>query len=563
MAVRPQTEPPLEKVLLATLVVAAALALLAGCGAATGTPDDEGRDGAEAKGSGAGSGAEDGAEGGAGGGDPEEDPQPPNVIVIPTDDLATWDLDAEALEHMPNIREELVEKGTTFENAFVTNSVCCPSRATTLRGQYSHNHQVLTNAPPLGGAGRFRVSGGDTSTAATWLQEEGYRTAFFGKYLNGYGGTYVPPGWDEWHGISGNFLSDSLNENGAIIRYDADRYHLDDVLSDKASGYVERTAGADPPFFTTDRPFLMWIGTKAPHQPATPAPRDEDTLKGLPLPRPPNFDEEDVSDKPRWIRDNPPLGADQIAYMDELHRKRLQSMMAVDDMIGDLFDSLRESNELDNTYVFFTSDHGFHLGQHRLEAGKWTPYEEDIRVPLVVRGPGVPEGRKLPHMVLNNDLAPTIADLAGVDPPGFVDGRSLAPLLDATPTPEEDWRQRFVVESVAERGSVPRPPFVSENQVAPALTGDPLPGDWRKSSSSQAEASEEWGRPWLKALRTKDRIFVEYKTGEHELYDLRRDPYELDNEYSAASPELKRRLEAQLDALRQCSGEECRDAEDD
>ncbi len=493
----------------------------------------------------------------------DEEPERPNVVLIVTDDLAVRDLSPANLGHMPHIKNELIGRGASFENAFVTNPLCCPSRATTLRGQYTHNHQILTNKPPLGGAERFRISGGDASTAATWLQEDGYRTAFFGKYLNGYGGTYVPPGWDEWYGISGNFLGDSLNENGAIIRYDADRYHLDDVLSDKASGYVERTAGADPPFFTTDRPFLMWIGTKAPHQPATPAPRDEDTLKGLPLPRPPNFDEEDVSDKPRWIRDNPPLGADQIAYMEELHRKRLQSMMAVDDMIGDLFDSLRESNELDNTYVFFTSDHGFHLGQHRLEAGKWTPYEEDIRVPLVVRGPGVPEGRKLPHMVLNNDLAPTIADLAGVDPPGFVDGRSLAPLLDATPTPEEDWRQRFVVESVAERGSVPRPPFVSENQVAPALTGDPLPGDWRKSSSSQAEASEEWGRPWLKALRTKDRIFVEYKPGEHELYDLRRDPYELDNEYSAASPELKRRLEAQLDALRQCSGEECRDAEDD
>jgi len=494
---------------------------------------------------------------------PAGEPGRPNVVLIVTDDLAVRDLSPANLGHMPHIKNELIGRGASFENAFVTNPLCCPSRATTLRGQYTHNHQILTNKPPLGGAERFRISGGDESTAATWLQEEGYRTSFFGKYLNAYYGDYVPPGWDEWYGISGNFLSNSLNENGATINYDPNRYHLDDVLSDKASDYVRRTAGADPPFFTTDRPFFMWLGTKAPHQPATSAPRHRDALEDVELPRPPSFDEGDVRDKPRWIQDNPPLGPDQAAYMEELNRDRMRSMLAVDDMIGDLFDSLRETGELESTYVFFTSDNGFHLGQHRLGAGKWTPYEEDIRVPLVVRGPGVPEGRKLPHMVLNNDLAPTIADLAGVDPPGFVDGRSLAPLLDATPTPEEDWRQRFVVESVAERGSVPRPPFVSENQVAPALTGDPLPGDWRKSSSSQAEASEEWGRPWLKALRTKDRIFVEYKTGEHELYDLRRDPYELDNEYSAASPELKRRLEAQLDALRQCSGEECRDAEDD
>jgi N-acetylglucosamine-6-sulfatase len=247
--------------------------------------------------------------------------------------------------------------------------------------------------------------------------------------------------------------------------------------------------------------------------------------------------------------------------MEELHRKRLQSMMAVDDMIGDLFDSLRQTGELDDTYVFFTSDNGFHLGQHRLGAGKWTAYEEDIRVPLMVRGPGVPEGKKLPHMVLNNDLAPTFAELAGVDPPDFVDGRSLAPLLDGTPTPEEDWRQRFLLEAVAERGGVPRPPFVDESEVTPLVSGDPLPNDWRKTSSARAESSEEWGRPWLKALRTERYLFVEYKTGEHELYDLEKDPYQLDNYYDRAPDELVRRLDSQLDALRQCEADDCRAAE--
>ena len=491
-----------------------------------------------------------------------EEPERPNVILILTDDLAYDDLNPQALKSLPNIRS-LIDDGTTFENSFVTNSLCCPSRATALRGQYAHNTQILSNEPPLGGADKFRLLSEDESTFATWLQEEDYRTSFFGKYMNGYGGTYVPPGWDEWYGINGNFLSNGLNENGAPINYDADRYHMDDVLSDKASDYVERTAGADPPFFATDRPFLMWLGTKAPHQPATPAPRHEDTLKDVELPKPPSFDEKDVRDKPRWVQDNPPLSPDQVAYMDELHRKRLQSMMAVDDMIGDLFDSLRESNELDDTYVFFTSDNGFHLGQHRLGAGKWTAYEEDIRVPLVVRGPGVPEGKTLPHMVLNNDLAPTFADLAGVDPPKFVDGRSLAPLLEETPTPEEDWRHRFLVEAVAERDSVPRPPFVNESQVRPLITGDPLPRDWRKTSAGRADSSEEWGRPWLKALRTEDHLFVEYKTGEHELYDLEKDPYQLDNFYDRAPEDLLKRLNSQLDALRQCEAEDCRTAEGD
>jgi arylsulfatase A-like enzyme len=305
----------------------------------------------------------------------------------------------------------------------------------------------------------------------------------------------------------------------------------------------------------------MWIGTKAPHQPAIPAPRDDDSYSHLSLPRPPSFDEKDVSDKPEWISDNPPLSLEQKRYMEELYRKRLQSMLAVDDMVGDLLGALRKSGELDNTYIFFTSDNGFHLGEHRLGAGKWTPYEEDIRIPLIVRGPGVPEGETLHHMVLNNDLAPTFADLAGVERPSFVDGRSLKPLLAQEPTPPEDWRKRFLIEAVAERGDVSTP-LLDESEVTPVLTGDPLPNDWRRSSAKRVKVSETWGRPWMKALRTKNYLYVEYKTGEHELYDLREDPYELGNEYASAPLELKQRLEAQLDALRKCSAAECRAAEE-
>src|SRR5215217_1621544 len=463
----------------------------------------------------------------------KEEPKPPNLILILTDDLTLEDVNVDTLKHMPNLRA-LMDKGTTFDNTFVTNSLCCPSRATILRGQYTHNHQILHNQPPRGGFQKFRSLGHENSTMGTWVKEQGYRTAFFGKYLNGYKETYIPPGWEEWYAMSGNFLSNDLNENGHIVSYDADRYHLDDVISDKASSYAERAARPEPPFFTANRPFLMWIGTKAPHQPATPAPRDENAYPAVSLPHPPSFDEKDVSDKPDWISDNPPLSLEQKKYM----------------------------QELDNTYIVFTSDNGFHLGQHRLGAGKWTPYEEDIRVPLVIRGPGVPEGRTLHHMALNNDLAPTFADLAGARTPSFVDGRSLKPLLTDDPTPLRDWRQRFVIESVAERGSVPHPPFLKESEVTPLLTGDPLPSNWRRTSAARAQVGENWGRPWLKALRTKNYLYVEYKTGEHELYDLREDPHELHNEYAKAPAEIKQRLEEQLDALRQCSAEECRAAED-
>jgi N-acetylglucosamine-6-sulfatase len=533
------------KALWAILAVGAVLASVAGCGVRAGTmePAD-----AEARAPGAKGQAFEDATG------------PPNIIVIPTDDLRADDLNPNTLERMPNLKKLLVEKGTTFDNAFVTDPVCCPSRATILRGQYAHNHQVLHNQSPLGGAERFGLSG-DDSTAATWLEGSGYRTAFFGKYLNGYAGAYVPPGWDEWFAVWGSFLSNDLSENGRVVSYDPERYHLDDVLSEKASAYAERAAGPEPPFFTTKRPFFMWIGTKAPHQPAIPAPRDEEAYPDLPLPQPPNFDEGDVSDKPDWIKDNPPLGAEQKGYMQELHRKRLQSMLAVDDMIGNLIKALREGGELDNTYIFFTSDHGFHLGEHRLGAGKWTPYEEDVRVPLVVRGPGVPEGRTLHHMVLGNDLAPTFADLARTKAPSFVDRRSLSELLTDHPTPQKDWRRRFLIEAVAERGAAPKPPFINESEVTPLVTGDPLPQNWRRTSAAAERTSEEWGRPWFKALRTDDRLYVEYKTGERELYDLAEDPYQLDNEYSSAPPELKLRLQKELDALGQCSARDCRAAE--
>jgi len=485
----------------------------------------------------------------------------PNMILIVTDDLTVQDLNDESLSHMPNLRSLLIDRGTTFENAFVADSLCCPSRASMLRGQYPHNHLIEGNEWPQGGAKKFHALGRQHSTIATWLQSGGYRTVLIGKYLNDYQGTYVPPGWDGWYAVSGNYMSSDLNENGRIVSYDPGRYHLDDVLADKAAGYIRDPSGNAPSFLVPDRPFFMWLGTKAPHQPAEPPPRYEDALPNVSLPRPPSFDEEDVSDKPAWIRDNPPLGPEQIADAEDLYRKRLQSMLAVDDMIGKLVNALKESGELDNTYIFFTSDNGFHLGAHRLSIGKWTAYEEDIRVPLIVRGPGVPEGRKLEHLVLNNDLAPTFADLGGAEVPDFVDGRSLAPLLTGDPPPPEDWRQAFLVESIAESAEIPS--SVVGEAPPRLLTGDTQPSeDWRRASPLQRSSIKDVGRPALKALRTEDHLYVEYATGESELYDLEKDPYELHNVYEDTGLDQLWRFEGWLDALRDCAEEECRTAED-
>jgi arylsulfatase A-like enzyme len=246
---------------------------------------------------------------------------------------------------------------------------------------------------------------------------------------------------------------------------------------------------------------------------------------------------------------------------EDLYRKRLQSMLAVDDMIGQLVETLKESGELDNTYLVFTSDNGFHLGTHRLTAGKWTAYEEDIRVPLIVRGPGVPEGRRLEHLVLNNDLAPTFADLAGAEAPSFVDGRSLTPLLTDNPPPPDDWRRAFLVEAMAESAEVP--PSVDDRSLIPLLTGDTQPPeDTRRFSPLDEAPLKDAGRPGLKAVRTEDRLYVEYETGESELYALGKDPYQLNNEYEDTELKHLWRLEGGLDALRDCAGEECRAAED-
>jgi arylsulfatase A-like enzyme len=378
--------------------------------------------------------------------------------------------------------------------------------------------------------------------------------------MNGYDGTHVSPGWDEWYAVAGNYLSDNLNENGRVRYYNPDRYYLTDVLSEKATGYVRRTAGSDPPFFASDRPFFMWLGTKAPHLPATPAPRHEGAFADQPLPTPPSFDEKDVSDKPDWVRDNPRFSPDWIAYMDRYQRYRLESLLAVDEMVGDLVKSLKETGELKNTYIFFTSDNGYHAGQHRLTTGKWTAYEEDTRVPLIVRGPGVPKGAKREQLVLNNDLAPTFAELGGAPTPPFVDGRSLEPLLGEDPPPPGEWRSAFLVEAATEL-SGPEAPSIHAHTVKPALSGDPWPTDWRQRLAEGGVKPQDWGRPGLEAIRTQRYLYVEYDTGERELYDLKEDPYQLRNAYEGADPGLLRRLQERLGALRGCAGADCRAVE--
>ena len=455
----------------------------------------------------------------------------PNIVLILTDDLDARSLET-APEHSPNIAA-LREQGTAFANFVITMPLCCPSRASILRGQYAHNHGVLNSGGQSTGFAAFHGLDREGSTLATWLRDAGYRTALLGKYMNGYPGraaaaTYVPPGWDEWGGYKMSvgeedfsYFDYELNENGSLVAYGSrPEDYLTDVLAAKAAAFITRSAEVGQPFFLCLAPF-------APHAPATPAPRHAEAFPGLAAPRVPSLGEVDVSDKPAWVRDQVEIGPDEVALIDAHHGLRMRSLLAVDDLVAAVTDALRATGTLEDTYLVFTSDNGFHLGEHRIGYGKRTPYEEAIRVPLLVRGPGVPAGRVAEELALNVDLAPTFAELAGAEVPAFVDGRSLVPLLSGGQPAA--WRQVGLVETFERR---------------------------KDSGSSQTSV------PAFGALRTVDLSYVEYATGERELYDLRADPYQMENLAESADPAALERLSARLAELRGCAGAGCRAAED-
>jgi arylsulfatase A-like enzyme len=452
-------------------------------------------------------------------------PTAPNIVLIMTDDE-----DVKIHEFMPKTKALLADRGTTFTNFFVTYPWCCPSRATILRGQYAHNTKIVGNEPPWGGFEQFRALGLEESTVATWLQAGGYRTAMVGKYLNRYAPEKdgVPPGWDEWYvgGMAHASYHYTLNENGRIVAYgDRPEDYLNDVLTGKAVDVIRRSSAAGEPFFVYVLPYT-------PHSPSVAAPRHAGMFADAELPRTPAVDEADLSDKPAFIRSLLPFDAERTAYLEDEYRRRLRSLQAIDDMVASIVGALDAAGVLDDTYVMYSSDNGFHIGEHGLPAGKDFPYEEDIRVPMTVRGPGVPEARTIEALVLNNDFAPTFAEIAGIEPASFVDGRSFLPLLR---NPERAWRQSFLIQR-----------RVFEAHYL----------ELAERSGMTAELIDR--SAYYDAIRTADWTYVEYATGERELYDLARDPHQLDNVADTADPVLIAALSKRVAALARCAAAECR-----
>ena len=438
----------------------------------------------------------------------------PNVIVFETDDQTV-----ESMRVMPNVKTLIADQGVTFDNSFVSYSLCCPSRSTFLTGQYAHNPGVWSNAAPSGGY--YKLD--STNTLPVWLQRAGYQTILLGKYLNQYGtknAKEVPLGWGQWYGTPDpstyRYLNYQINENGNLVQFgNAAADYKTDVESRLAVDLISRQA-ADP------RPFFMWVAFLAPHSGnprdaddpsgiATPSPaaRHKNRFANEPLPTPPLLNEADMSDKPAAMRNRPLLTPARLAAVRESYQQRLESLLAVDEAVAQIVNELTRIGKLDNTYIIFTSDNGFFHGEHRVAAGKVLLYEPSIRVPLLIRGPGIPTGQRRSQFVGNIDLAPTIVQATGAPPGRVMDGRSLIPFA--------------------------------------------------KDKLLQSGRDILLETPTYAGVRSPNWLYAEHVTGEKELYNLARDRYELNSlQTNPDYDRMEANLAMRLARLRQCKGAVCR-----
>jgi arylsulfatase A-like enzyme len=418
---------------------------------------------------------------------------------------------------------------------------------------------VKSNGDINGGFQLAYKLGIEKSTIGTWLRDAGYRTAYIGKYLNKYPATakvtYVPPGWDVFDSaVGGNPYSEynyALNQNSYVTTYrDKPQDYGTSVYMGKAEQFIRRTAG---------KSFFLYLNVYAPHQPATPAPQDENRFADAVAPRPPSFNAH-VRGKPGWLSHLPHLGPGGISNLDDLYRKRIRSLQAVDRGVAGLIDTLRQTGQLANTYFVFSSDNGFHLGQFRMPAGKETPYESDIRVPLIVRGPGVPAGATSNFLTGNIDLAPTFAQLAGVATPSFVDGRSFADLLHkphTDPQPRnsyllEHWRATRSQRFGSEAG--PNEPRDLDNGALPPAKGGTV----------VVPVTGRGSIPEYHGVRTEHYLYVEYPNSEREMYATDRDPYEMVNVvHEPVYAPLVARFHALVVKLETCREATCRALENE
>jgi N-acetylglucosamine-6-sulfatase len=440
-------------------------------------------------------------------------PKRPNIIFILTDDLSL-----NLVQYMPHV-VKMQQDGVTFANYFVTDSLCCPSRSSIFTGRFPHDTGIFRNTGNDGGFLAFHNRHHEQMTFATALATAGYRTAMLGKYLNGYKPQTNPPepGWSLWE-VAGNgypqFRYD-FSDNGKFLRAgNQPSEYLTDVLAAKAVDFVKQSAG---------QPFAIEVATFSPHAPYTPAPRDANAFPDLRAPRSAAFNAAPDAAAPAWLHTHPALTDADMAGIDRDFRKRAQSVQAVDKMIGELQEAVAAIGEEKNTYFVFSSDNGYHMGEHRLMPGKMTAFDTDIHVPLIVTGPGVAPGRVVQEIADNIDLNPTFTEIGAATTAANVDGRSLVPLLHGQTVTA--WRKAALVEHHGHLTDRADPDFPGMR------SGNP---------------------PSYEAIRGATWVYVEYDGGEKEYYDRATDPDELHNTYASLPDDQKASLHAMVMGLQNC-----------
>jgi N-acetylglucosamine-6-sulfatase len=516
--------------------------------------------------------------------------QKPNFVVIQTDDqtidqlYATYTPPGGApIPAMPNTLAAIAGKGISFNRYYIPYPLCCPSRVSLLTGRYAHNHNVRGNVPPNGGSTGFSFRLANNHNLATWLQAAGYRTIHVGKFLNGYGdepyddGKYVPPGWNAWHSVvkadtHHYFYGYTLNNNGMLEgpigdpgSWDTREYGprddfgcpfaaLNGLPCLYATDVFTRIASEEMFGTPSEQPFYLQLDYTAPHgdfrRPAGPEPatRHYDSFSGAPYPHGPSegFNEGNVNDKPLFIRQASYLSPTETHAYRVYYQKGLESLRAVDDGVQQILNTLGAMGRLRNTYVIFTSDNGFFYGEHRLTGGKFLAYEPATHVPLLIRGPGIKPGSATGELAANIDIAPTILELAAAGADKSIDGRSLVPYMV---DPELRTRRPILFESFVETNDV--------NAQGGVPLGTPRAGASRGRGEGAGASVVAPPKDYI-GIRLGPFKYIEWPNGEKELYDINKDPYELNNKVRDRNLyPIRNFLSTELRRLATCVGKKC------